>query len=178
MFLGENLHCLEESCEPGTLQFVLLLFVVTLCDDDKAMALRKNAQSFGYAREKFHLLFGDGVHETDNPVVLFLSQGRKSQVFKTLDKGPPKALEAVTVFLNRLPFDGVQVFADFVGSVNAVIQIGDEGTDRTFEVDVVFPQGIVGVEEQRLTGKIHRHSLRVDWYEVKDWRIGCAPAVV
>ena len=35
---------------------------------------------------------------------------------------------------------------------DAMIEVGDEAGNRTFEVDVVLPEGIVGVDEQGLVG--------------------------
>jgi hypothetical protein len=36
--------------------------------------------------------------------------------------------------------------------VDAVIEVGDEAGDGALEVDVVFPEGVVGVDEQGLPG--------------------------
>jgi hypothetical protein len=45
------------------------------------------------------------------------------------------------------------VAADLFGGVDAVIEVGDEAGDGALEVDVVFPQGVVGVDEQGLIGR-------------------------
>ena len=34
--------------------------------------------------------------------------------------------------------------------VDAVVEVGDKAGDRTLEVDVVLPQGVIGVDEQSL----------------------------
>jgi hypothetical protein len=49
-------------------------------------------------------------------------------------------------------FDSIQSLSDFSGRVLVVIEIADEGRDGALEVDVVFPEGVVGVDEERLTG--------------------------
>ena len=48
---------------------------------------------------------------------------------------------------------GVEGVADFGGGVLVVIEIADEGGDGAFEVDVVFPEGVVGVDEEGLAGR-------------------------
>ena len=46
--------------------------------------------------------------------------------------------------------DTVEVPANLLGGVDAVIEVRDETGDGTLEVDVVFPESIVGVDEQGL----------------------------
>ena len=48
--------------------------------------------------------------------------------------------------------DTVEVAADLFGGVDAVIEVGDEAGDGALEVDVVFPERVVGVDEQSLIG--------------------------
>jgi len=43
------------------------------------------------------------------------------------------------------------VAANLLGGVDAVVEVGDEAGDGTLEVDVVFPEGIVSVDEQGLS---------------------------
>ena len=47
--------------------------------------------------------------------------------------------------------DAVEVPAHLFGGVDAVVEVGDETGDGTLEVDVVFPEGIVSVDEQGLS---------------------------
>lgn len=47
-------------------------------------------------------------------------------------------------------FAVIEVFADLGGSVDPVIEVGDERCDRPLEVDIVFPQGIVCIDQQRI----------------------------
>jgi hypothetical protein len=62
---------------------------------------------------------------------------------------------------NSFALDGVQSLAHLGGRVLVVVQIADEGGDGALEVDVVFPQRIVGVDEQRLAGREAGHGLRI-----------------
>ena len=47
----------------------------------------------------------------------------------------------------------VKVFADFFRCVDAMVEIRDKRCDCALEVDVVFPERVIGVDEQRLTVK-------------------------
>ena len=53
---------------------------------------------------------------------------------------------------------GVEGLADFGGGVLVVVEIADEGGDGALEVDVVFPEGVVGVDEQGLAGREVGHG--------------------
>jgi hypothetical protein len=61
-------------------------------------------------------------------------------------------VEAVAVGADCGVLDAVEVFADLFGGVDAVVQVGDEAGDGLLEVDVVLPEGVVGVDEQSLGG--------------------------
>ena len=57
--------------------------------------------------------------------------------------------------------DCVERLAHLGGRVLVVIQIADEGGDGALEVDVVLPEGIVGVDEQGLAGRELGHEVMV-----------------
>ena len=59
-----------------------------------------------------------------------------------------------------LAFNGIEMLADFQSGMEPVVKAGDELADSAFEVHVVFPQGVVRVEEQSLTISPHRSILR------------------
>jgi hypothetical protein len=46
--------------------------------------------------------------------------------------------------------DAVEVAANLFGGVNTVVEVGDETGNGPLEVNVVLPEGIVGIDEQRL----------------------------
>ncbi len=54
--------------------------------------------------------------------------------------------------------DGVERLADLSGRVLVVVEIADKGGDGAFEVDVVFPEGVVGVDEEGLSRRELRHK--------------------
>jgi hypothetical protein len=48
--------------------------------------------------------------------------------------------------------DLIEMASYLFGGVDAMIEVGDEAGDRALEVDVVFPQSVVGIDEKRLVG--------------------------
>ena len=62
-------------------------------------------------------------------------------------------MQAVAVGEDGCVLDPVEVAADLFGGVDAVIEVGDEAGDGALEVDVVFPERVVGVDEQGLLGR-------------------------
>ena len=63
-----------------------------------------------------------------------------------------EAAQAVAAFGDGGPFDAVEVLADLVGGMDVMVEQRDEGGDRGLEVDVVLPEGVVGVDEEGLGG--------------------------
>jgi len=62
--------------------------------------------------------------------------------------------------------DLVEVAADLFGGVDAVIEVGDEAGDGALEVDVVFPEGVIGVDEQSLIGGAAERLVRALVWEL------------
>ena len=54
--------------------------------------------------------------------------------------------------------DSVEGQAHLGGGVLVVVEVADEGGDGALEVDVVFPQRVVGVDEQGLAGRELGHG--------------------
>ena len=61
-----------------------------------------------------------------------------------------EAVQSVAVSHDGLALHLVQHLAHLLGSVLVVIQERDEVGDGALKVDVVFPQRIVGIDQQRL----------------------------
>ncbi len=59
-------------------------------------------------------------------------------------------MQPIAVGENSRVFDAVEMAADLLGGVDAVIEVRDEAGDRALEVDVVLPQSVVGVDQQSL----------------------------
>lgn len=44
----------------------------------------------------------------------------------------------------------VEMAAHLLGRVDTVVQMGDKIGDRLLKINVVFPEGIIGIDEQSL----------------------------
>jgi hypothetical protein len=104
----------------------------------------------GDAGQQLDLLVGDGLREADDAGVLLRGDGLVGELLEAGDQRLAEALEAVAVGLDGGVLDVVEVLADLLGRVHAVVEVGDERGDGALEVDVVLPQRVVGVEEQGL----------------------------
>ena len=142
----------------GTFHFIGLLGLVALGHEDEPVPCAQLGQGFGYAREKLNLLLGDGAGEAFNALTLFVSHGRRAEPLEAVYQGACKARQAVAVREDGLPLNGVQRLAHIGGRVLVVIKVADECGDCALEVNIVLPQRIVGVNEQRLTSGKFRHK--------------------
>ncbi len=89
----------------------------------------------------------------------FFCDGRWAEALKAGDKRAGEAGEAIAVRKDGFALHSVEGLAHFGGRVRVVIQIADEGSDGALEVDIVFPEGVVGIDEQSLSGRELRHGL-------------------
>lgn len=61
-------------------------------------------------------------------------------------------MKSVAVGTDGVVLDLIEMASHLFGCVDAMIEVGDETGNRTFEVDVVLPESVVGVDEQGLVG--------------------------
>lgn len=151
MLFGEDLDLGEEVGETGAVELVGLLFHVALGDEDEAVAGGEVGEGEGDGGQEFDLLIGDGLGEADDALVAIGGDGAGGELLEAGDEGVAKALKAIAALGDGLALDGVEVFANLSGGVDAVVEVGDEGGDGALEVDVVLPEGVVGVEEEGLS---------------------------
>ena len=116
-------------------------------------ALLELAQCLFHARQQLNFMRGDGLCKRDDAGVLFRRDGLVAELLEAVHQRAAKALYAITELRNRGALAGVQVLADFLLRVDAMVQVGDEGRNGALKVDVVLPQGVVRVEEQCLIGE-------------------------
>jgi hypothetical protein len=62
---------------------------------------------------------------------------------------------------NGFALDGIQSLPHGGRRVFAMTEETDKSGDCALKVDIVFPEGIVGVNEQRLAGREAGHELRI-----------------
>ena len=116
----------EVGGKARAVELALLLFGVALGDEQEAVAGGQLGQGFGYAGEELDLGGGDGVGEADNAVMLLLCDRGGGEVFETVDKRAAEALETVAVLGDGLVLEVIELFAYLFGSVDAVVEVGDE----------------------------------------------------
>ena len=61
-------------------------------------------------------------------------------------------MKSVAVGTDGVMLDLIEMASHLLGCVDAMIEVGDEAGNRPLEVDVVLPEGVVGVDEQGLVG--------------------------
>ena len=125
------------------------------------MAGGELGEGFCDAGEELDFLLGDGAGEAADAVAFFFGDGLGAEALKAVDERTGEAGEAVAVGEDGFALAGVEGLADFGGGVLVVIEIADEGGDGALEVDVVFPEGVVGVDEEGLAGGKLGHGLMV-----------------
>ncbi len=153
IFLRDDFDCGEVFCESGAANLVGLLGVIAFCHQDEAVTLSEVAEGFIDLRQKFDLLLGDGIGEAYDAVALVLVHRFRAESFEARDKRAREAGQTVAVREDGFALDGVECLADFSGRVLVVVEVADEGGDGALEVDVVFPEGVVGVDEERLSAE-------------------------
>ena len=94
----------------------------------------------------------DGLGEACDAAMLFFGDRGVGKLLETGDEGAAEAVEAIAVGENGVVLDAVEMPANLFGCVDTVVEVGDEAGDGALEVDVVLPERIVCVDEQRLAG--------------------------
>ena len=161
IFFLDDFHGGKVRGKAGAGEFVSLLRVVTLGHEDEVVALGQLGESCGNAGQEFDLLPGDGVGKAANALGFLFSHGLGAQALKAGDQRAGEAAETVAVGKDGFALDGVEGLAHFSRCVGVVIEVADEGGDGPLEVDVVFPEGVVGIDEQGLTRRELGHRFNV-----------------
>jgi hypothetical protein len=150
MFFRQDLYRREVGGKTGAMQLVGLLRLVSFGDKDEAMTIGKFAERRRYIREEFDLVFGDGLSEAFDAVMLFFSHRGVAELLEACDQRFMKAVKSVAMGANGVVLDSIEVTSNLFSGVDAMIEIGDETGDRALEVDVVFPKGVVCINEEGL----------------------------
>jgi len=148
----EHFHLGKAVSQSGAIQLVVLLGEVALRDHVEIVALCQLLQRLSDTRKQLDLLLGDRLREANDAAMLLQRDRLCGELFEAGDEGPPKALHAVAVLLDRRAFNAVEVFADLFRRMHPMVEVGDEGGDGSLEVDIVLPQSVVRVEEQGVPG--------------------------
>jgi hypothetical protein len=153
IFFVEDFNSGEVRGEARTVEFVGLLLLVSLGDHDEAMAGGEVGEGWGHVGKEFYLLVGDGLGEALDAAVLLLGERLVGEPFETGDERASEAVEAIAVTEDGVVLDAIEMAANLFGGVDAMVEVGDEAGDCPLEVDVVLPEGVVGVDEEGLAGR-------------------------
>src|SRR5579862_4878894 len=124
-----NLDRRKMRCEPGVSQLVGLLGVIALGHQDQLVPSGEIRERFIYLRQQLDLLVRNGLRKSDDAPALFFCHLLGAESFKTLEKRPRKAAEAVAVGQDGFALDGVERIADFGWRVMPVIEKTDKRGD-------------------------------------------------
>src|SRR5215467_13108385 len=93
----------------------------------------------------------DLVRETDHLLMELRCDRNRAQTLEGIDQRIGKAVEAVSVLDDTFALDVIEDFANLLRREFVVIKEFDEARDGALEVDVVLPEGVVGVDKERLS---------------------------
>ena len=161
VLFGDDLDSGEVRGEAGAGELVGLFRVVALGHENQVVAGCQFGQRVGYRGKQFDLLLSNGTGEAEDALGFFLGNDIGAEALKTGDQRAREAGEAVTVSEDGFPFDGVKGLTYLGGGVGVVVEIADEGGDGPLKVNVVFPQGVIGVDEKGLAGSESGHDFMV-----------------
>jgi hypothetical protein len=84
--------------------------------------------------------------------VLLGSDGSVGEFLEAGDERAAEALETVAMGGDGGVLAEIEVLADLFGSMDAVVEVGDERGYSLLEVNVVLPERVVGVYKEGLAG--------------------------
>lgn len=150
VFLGQHLNCSKMRLKPRALEFAGLFLQIALGYQDDAMVRSQLDQRFGDSRQQLDLVISDGLGEAGDALMLLRCHRGIGKLLKAVHQRAAKAVQPIAVGRNGGMLAVVQVFAHLLRSMDTVVQVGDKAGDGPLKVDIVLPQRVIGVEEQRL----------------------------
>jgi hypothetical protein len=150
VLLGGDFNGGEVHMNPGAVEFLLLLLRISFGDQDQTMPLGEGGECFGHAREQLDCLIDDRLREAGDALPLFTGGRRFREFGEAVEQGTLEAGHAVSVRSYGRVLAAVQYLPNLGGCVSVMIEIADESGDGAFEIDVVFPQRVVGIDQQGL----------------------------
>ena len=158
MFFRQHLHRAEVLFEARTVKLVGLFGRVSLGDHNEAVPIRQLGEGWLDIRQQFDLMVRDGLGEALNAAVLLVRHRRVGELLEAGNQRAAEAVQAVAVRQDGGVLNAVEMAANLIGSVDAVVEIRDEAGNRPLKVDVVLPQRVVGVDEEGLIGGVAKSS--------------------
>ena len=150
VLFGRDLDSGEMHVNSGAVELSLLFLRISFRDQDETMPLGEEVECFRDARQQLDRMIGYGLRKAGDALPLFDRRRLFRELGKAVDERTLKAGHAVSVCRDGCVFTAVQYLAHLGWGVPMMIEISDKAGDRALEIDVVFPQRIVGVDQQGL----------------------------
>ena len=112
------------------------------------MAGRECGKRLSHTGKQLDLVLIDGGGEFEDTLMLLVRKGRAGELFEASDQRSPKAKKAISMCSDRGMLTVIEMFTDFGGRMTLVVEIRDERGDCSLEVDVIFPERIVSINQQ------------------------------
>ena len=123
------------------------------------MTARKIFERLGDAGDDLDRVFGNLEGKLANGLMHFRLNGRVAQALKAIDQRIGEAVNAITMLDDAVALHLVQLGPHLNRRVLLMVEKGDEAGNRPLEVNVVFPERVIGVDEKGLGFRVHHlHS--------------------
>src|SRR2546421_5943612 len=148
IFFVDDFDGFEKSLQAGALDFSGLLGGFAFCEKNEAMTFGEVGERFGNAVEDLRWR----AFEVDNAIVNFGERFALGQVLGELHvslfERTAEAADAVAVLADIFAFGFVEDVANVSAGETAGFDESDEVLDEILEENIVFPERVVGVDEE------------------------------
>jgi hypothetical protein len=152
VLFGDDFDGFEMSLQAGFFHLSGLFSGFALGEQDEPVMAGEVGEGFGDAVHDV----GRGVFnlrdEIGDPLDHFAFGSVASKLHVSFFEGPAEAADAVTVLADIAALGFIEDVAAVFGRVAERVELGNEGLDGGLKENVVFPEGIVGVDEEGLAG--------------------------
>jgi hypothetical protein len=152
IFFGDNFDGVEISGEAGALDFGGLRGGFAFAEKNQAMTFAEIGKSFGDAFENARRhgveFFGHFVDFLND----FLAGHAAGEFEISVFEGAAETADTVTVLLDIAALGFVQNVAAVFGCVGKMREAVEEAADGLLEENIIFPERIIGIDENGLTG--------------------------
>src|SRR2546430_16462449 len=114
------------------------------------MPFRQVIQRVWHAGNDLDRMFGNGMGETVYRLVQRGGERLDRQLLECPNQGVSEAVQAISVRDDAFAFNFVQNPPNLLGRIFMMIQKRNEAADGELEINVVFPQVVLGADQQRL----------------------------
>src|SRR5438105_11307656 len=112
------------------------------------MSREKILKRFRNARQYLHRMRGDHMSKAVDSIVQGGSDWVDCEPFKSFDQGMSKAVQPIAVSDDAFTFHLVENFAYLNSRILVMVQEGNELSNGPLEVNVIFPESVIGVDER------------------------------